>query len=60
MSLQRVRAASRLHRDSRRTEAAYIAWIQRDSFVTRLLEDGQGIRTLQELLGHRDVTAIAM
>jgi hypothetical protein len=43
-----VRAAVRARHYSRRTEQAYVHWIRR--YI------GYDIRTVQELLGHRDVS----
>jgi site-specific recombinase XerC len=40
---------------SRRTEPAYIHWIHRFIRLHGRLQDGYDIRTVQELLGHKDI-----
>jgi len=40
---------------SRRTEQAYIHWIRRFIRFHGRLQDGYDIRTVQELLGHKDI-----
>jgi integrase len=51
----RVVEVLRTRHYSRRTEQAYIHWIRRFIRFHGRLQDGYDVRTVQELLGHKDI-----
>jgi site-specific recombinase XerC len=51
----RVVEVLRTRHYSRRTEQAYIHWIRRFIRFHGRLHDGYDMRTVQELLGHKDI-----
>jgi site-specific recombinase XerC len=51
----RVVEVLRTRHYSRRTEQAYIHWSRRFIRFDGRLQDGYDIRTVQELLGHKDI-----
>jgi len=51
----RVVEVLRTRHCSRRTEPAYIHWIRRFIRFHGRLQDGYDLRTVQELLGHKDI-----